>query len=141
MGKGDRIKYRSGVKYVLAEDYKVTTRLKPSDDILTEWVSLGVTGVLYIVAGYAWDGASGPAVDTLNSMRGSLVHDALYELMRLGVLGQEWRQAADEELRAICIEDGMSEARANTWFSFVRICASACAAVGNDGGKPVLTAP
>jgi hypothetical protein len=34
--------------------------------------------------GYAWNGPSGPTLDTRNFMRGSLVHDALYQLMREG---------------------------------------------------------
>ena len=141
MAKGDTIKYLSGVKYVLSDDYSVQTKLRPPENILTEWVSLGANGMLYIVAGFGWDGASGPTFDTLNSMRGSLVHDALYSLLRMGELDQKWRQAADEELRDICIEDGMSEARADAWFVSVRMFASECAAVGSDGGKPICVAP
>jgi hypothetical protein len=44
-------------------------------------------------------------------MRGSLVHDALYQLMRRepGKLpASEWRDEADSELRRICRRDGMS---------------------------------
>jgi hypothetical protein len=41
-------------------------------------------------------------------MRGSLVHDALYQLMRLGHLDPAVdRVAADKTLRVLCLEDGM----------------------------------
>lgn len=46
-------------------------------------------------------------------MRGSLVHDALYQLMRMRHLDyRAHREAADEELHDICVADGMSEVRA-----------------------------
>lgn len=139
--KGDRIVYQKGYKYQLVEDYEVQTRLRPESDIITEFLTLGIDGVLFIRHGYAWDGASGPTVDTDNSIRGSLVHDAMYQLMRLGLLDQSWRQAADEELREICIEDGMCNLRASVWFCAVRAVAAGSAAAGSDGGKPVMVAP
>ena len=65
--------------------------------------------------GYAWDGPSGPTIDTKNFMRGSLVHDGLYQLMREGLLAhEEYRKSADDLLRDICVEDGMSKFRA--WY-------------------------
>jgi len=51
---------------------------------------LGITsdGMLKIKTGYSWDGPSWPAIDTKNFMQGSLIHDALYQLMRELVLPQ-----------------------------------------------------
>ena len=49
----------------------------------------------------AGDGPSGPAIDTKNFMRASLVHDALYQLMRLGTLDKSRRQYADRLLQTI----------------------------------------
>jgi hypothetical protein len=87
----------------------------------TPYAFLGTTGYLTILAGYAWDGASGPAIDTKTFMRGSLVHDCLYQLMREGLLDREiYRPYADELLRKICLEDGMWKARANWVFWAVR---------------------
>ena len=37
---------------------------------------------LYISKGYSWDGPSGPAIDTPDWIKASLVHDALYQLIR-----------------------------------------------------------
>lgn len=50
-------------------------------------------------------------------MRGSLVHDALYQLMRENHLDEDrWRPTADDILRRLCREDGMSAIRA--WYVY-----------------------
>ncbi len=77
-----QIRYRSGYKYQLVDDYSVKVRVKPDENISTEFIALDKDGVLKMNQGYAWDGPSGPTIDTKNFMRGSLVHDALYQLMR-----------------------------------------------------------
>ncbi len=81
-----RIAYRSGYKYQLAKAYSIGINIKPGKDIKTKFIKLDRTGKLTIVGGYAWDGPSGPVVDTKENMRASLVHDALYQLMRNGKL-------------------------------------------------------
>lgn len=72
----ESIKYRDGYKYQLSEDYQTVIEIKPVEFILTEYIRLDIDGTLSIKEGYAWDGPSGPTVDTKNFMRGSLVHDA-----------------------------------------------------------------
>jgi len=63
--------------------------------------------------GYAPDGPSGPTLDTANFMRGSLVHDTLYQLMREGLLNHNLpREAADRILQSLYREDGMLALRA-----------------------------
>lgn len=102
------IRYKAGYKYQLAEDYTLKTSIRPERFILTQFIRLDTDGTLHILAGYAWDGPSGPTIDSKNFMRGSLVHDALYQLMREGHLDPgRWRKPADELLVAICKEDGM----------------------------------
>ena len=57
-------------------------------------------------------------------MRGSLVHDALYQLMRLRALDYKvHRKQADEILREICLEDGMCAFRAWYVYQALRIFA------------------
>lgn len=103
-------------KYQLMDDYTIQTDIKPVKDIepkLAKFLSFSSDGVLTIRKFYAWDGPSGPTIDTRDFMRGSLVHDALYQLMRLGVLDYKvHRKRADEILREICLEDGMCSFRA-----------------------------
>lgn len=69
-------------------------------------------GKLLIRKGYAWDGPSGPTIDTDTFMRGSLVHDCLYQMMRAGQLNLRFRKSSDLVLQKICKEDGMMWIRA-----------------------------
>jgi hypothetical protein len=85
----------------------------------TPYLSLineGLTTALYIRDGYAWDGASGPTLDTRNSMRASLVHDSLWQLIAAGELGEGYRASADKEFHSILKEDGMDRFRAKLWY-------------------------
>jgi hypothetical protein len=109
-----RIKYRGGYKYQLVESYEVKVSITLDEDIDIDYLALTGDGLLTIKKGYAWDGPSGPAIDTKNFMRGSLVHDALYQLLRLERIDKKWRAQADLELKRICLEDGMSSFRA--WY-------------------------
>ena len=78
----------------LAEDY---THGVPINGFtaLSEWMTLDPDGTLTIKGGYAWDGASGPANDH-NFVRASLVHDALYQLLRERKIPEEYREVADD---------------------------------------------
>ncbi len=73
-------------------------------------------GRLLISPEYAWDGPSGPTIDTKSFMRGSLAHDALYQLMREGKLNRHYRKYTDRLLKKICLEDGMNKFRA--WYVY-----------------------
>ena len=114
------IKYRSGYKYQLAEEYPVKVSVTPKNNIKTDFIELDTEGMLVIKKGYAWDGPSGPTIDTPNFMRGSLVHDALYQLLRNELIDEKWRDEADDELRRICVEDGMSKICARWVYIAVR---------------------
>jgi hypothetical protein len=102
-------------------------------EIETDWLWLGESGQLIVKKGYAWDGPSGPTIDTKNFMRGSLVHDALYQLMRLGKIDKNtYRDAADKELVRICREDGMWWIRAQIVYWGVRLGGNTSATVGKE---------
>ena len=79
-------------------------------------------------------------IHTKDFMRGSLVHDALYQLMRDGQLDAgEWRKQADKELRRLCREDGMNPLRAAWVYAAVQLFARKAAS--REGSKPRHTAP
>jgi hypothetical protein len=133
------IKYRSGFKYQLAEEYRVQTPIR-GKTISEPFIRLIVTGELTILRGYAWDGPSGPAIDTKNFMRGSLVHDALYQLMRIGRLDPKiHREPADQLLRQMCREDGMSWIRA--WWVYKSVHYFGSPAADSHNKKEILEAP
>ena len=132
------ILYRGGYKYQLVETYQVVIAIKPNQPVLHDYIRLDTDGTLTIRAGYAWDGPSGPTFDTKNFMRGSLVHDALYQLMRCRLLPLDQREPSDAVLRALCLEDGMSSVRAWWVYQGVRLGGGQAAA---SPDKPALIAP
>ena len=117
---GGHIAYMSGYKYQL---YNSVSFLIPSlrkyAPINHMYFSVDLDGLLTIKIGYAWDGASGPAINTANSKRGSLVHDVLYQMMRLELILLEYKKTADQILEALCVLDGMWEWRAGNWYDAV----------------------
>jgi len=71
-------------------------------------ISLDRDGLLFAREGSGSDGPSGPTRDRPKFMRGAFGHDFLYALMREDLLDREqWREAADDDLRDWLIEDGM----------------------------------
>ena len=132
--------YKSGYKYQLKNDYIDTIGIKTDEPISTEYIALALDGTIKLKNGYAWDGPSGPTIDTLNFMRGSLIHDALYQLMRERYLDKEqYREPADRLLQSICKEDGMSSLRAWLVYLGVRLGGDPSADPASD--KPVIRAP
>ena len=116
-----KILYRKGYKYQLAHWTWCATGIRPLTFIQTGFITLSKTGVLIIKEGYAWDGPSGPALDTPTFMAASLIHDALYQLMRMDLLPQGRRKQADQMMRKIALRDGMGIFRAGYAYSFVRL--------------------
>jgi len=88
-------------------DYDIQTDICPPKDLIFEFMELSATGKLLIKKGYTWDGATGFLIMPKCLLRGSLVHDTFYQLMRLGVLDSSTnRILADRILKKICLEDG-----------------------------------
>lgn len=115
------IRYRADYKYQLANDYSISISIKPKSDIDTDFIGLDTDGNLLVKKGYAWDGPSGPVIDTDENMRASLVHDALYQLMRHEHLAaRTHRKAADQLFKDICKEDGVSNYWASAYYKALR---------------------
>ncbi len=114
------ITYKSGYKYQITQSYSTTIPIRYHEAITTDYIDLSTDGLLTIKKGYAWDGPSGPTFDTPNFMRGSLVHDALYQLMREEALpNSTYKDDADRVLRLMCEEDGMNPIRA--WWVYLGV--------------------
>jgi hypothetical protein len=93
-------------------------------------------GILTIRRGYRWDGATNGGEDEIYNHRSSLLHDALYDLMRMGYLepdlfdigdpsecdnaGDFNRKMADMVYYMIAVEDGESVEKAESDFVWIR---------------------
>jgi hypothetical protein len=140
----NKIYYRNlkTYKYELMRDYQYQTEIKVDSDVAIQgFIILSSTGLLTISKGYAWDGPSGPTIDTKTFMRGSLVHDALYQLMRMKLLPITNKDYADRTLQQICKEDGMCRFRA--WYVYwgVRLFAKSAATKPQEGDTQIIEAP
>ncbi len=134
------IVYRSGYKYQLKASYSQNIPIQPASPIVTEYIELDSTGQLTLHKGYAWDGPSGPTIDTVAFMRGSLVHDGLYQLMRERHLDHKiHRKTADLLLRQICQEDGMWWVV--SWLVYVGVRLFADPATDPAADRPLVHAP
>ena len=112
--------FKRGYKYQVARDYRIKLAVIPYQPICLPFVLMDTAGDTVIKTGYAWNGASGPTVDTRNTMAGSLVHDLLYQLIRLGLIDPKYKAYADRILKEICVEDGMNRIRAACWLWAVK---------------------
>ena len=131
------IRYMEGYLYQLYDDCHIETGIT-GYTISTQFIKLDKNGKMSILKGYAWDGPSGPTIDTPNFMRGSLAHDALYQLMRNELLPVDpCRGQADNLLRKLCREDGMGRIRALWVYQAVKRFGKTSATVKRE----IITAP
>lgn len=115
------MKYRKlyDYKYQLMEDYSHKTPLV-GWECETAWFRLAKDGVITLKKGYAWNGANAfPDLDSI--IAPSAVHDALYQMGRLGILPYECKVHADMLLYEMCVECGMSDWLANWVFAGVNV--------------------
>jgi hypothetical protein len=133
------ITYAEGYKYQLVRDYSVVVDIA-NETVNSEYIKLYPDGQLVIKQGYAWDGPSGPTIDTKDSMRGALIHDALYQCMRdYGLDRDKYKDVADNEFRKACVEDGMSWFRAFYFYYGVKLFGAK--STKPEGDYPIKTAP
>lgn len=102
-------------KYELLKSQSIDVDIPSSVVFSSPYITLE-NSVLTVHRRYHWDGASFIARDTPNIMRASLFHDALCELTNKGHIDKKYRKYADQLLRKIALEDGMSKFRA--WYVY-----------------------
>jgi hypothetical protein len=131
-------------RYKLAEDEEVELTFNFCQ---FEHCFFAITGnKLLIKKGYKWDGASGPAIDTDSNRLATLVHDALYQLIREQILPYSYRLQADLELYKLMLQYGTKHAtskigliwtyvRAYYFFLAVRIFGRRCAVANKERTK------
>lgn len=136
------IHYRelNGYKYALAATY-VGELPELFGEVFEHPMFSLRAGVLTVRPNYCWDGPSGPTFDSPCALRGSLVHDVLYQAMRLGLMPRTRRLAADDILYRLCREDGMGVIRAALWFRSLRIAGAANVEPREETIETIRTAP
>jgi len=107
--------YKSGYKYQITREYTCFVGIF-NYEYESDFLKLTPTGWLTVKKYYCFDGPSGPTIDTKTNMRGALIHDALYQLMRLGVIAEKYADTANKLFKQICREDGMCWLRAQLYF-------------------------
>ncbi len=135
----EQIFYKAGYKYQLVSPYMIQTGIKTGRHHELQFLSLSDDGTLWIKTGYAWDGPTFTPGDPDSSMRPSLVHDALYQLMRFGMLDRSYRKEVDMLFYELLLEDGMNPARAKLWYSAVRLGAEGSSMA--SGERQILISP
>lgn len=115
-----RIFYADGYKYQMRKNAVAESRVCPGKLINHEYFAISLDGVILVRRGYAWDGASGPAVDDPGTLLPSVFHDVLYQAIRLKLLDPGWREEADQTYKTLCIECGVNPARAKAHYVALR---------------------
>lgn len=96
-----------------------------------EYISLNNEGLLTFRKKYTWNGMT-MYCDSKETMFPTLVHDALYQLMRIDFRKDsndkcidDWckfKKEADKLFQHLCIENGVKSKRARRFYLAVRIC-------------------
>lgn len=123
-------KYRTLKSFIYAQKH-----ILPEKDIIHPLFSITSEGIITIEMGYAWDGPTGPVFSERTVIKSTLVHDALYQMMRLRMLPLSARKGADRVFRDICVEDGMSKTLANFYYQCLRVFGEKYAAMQDDPPK------
>ncbi len=118
----EKIYFKAGYKYQLTRPYSVFTGIYPKEDIVYPFFTIKENGWLHVKEGFAWDGASGPTLDSKSSMRPSLVHDCFCQAAKDRKIDyKEYAPQYNQLFKKMCIEDGMWGIRANIWLAGVVI--------------------
>lgn len=108
-------------KFKVEENFSIELPFK-IPDFVHPYASLK-DGILSVKRGYAWDGASGPIINTRDTLVASLVHDVLYQAMRLNLIksSKENRTIADKNFFEILKMNGVNSIRRKVWYLAVRL--------------------
>ena len=108
-------------KFKVEENFSIELPFK-IPDFVHPYASLK-DGILSVKKGYAWDGASGPIINTRDTLVASLVHDVLYQAMRLNLIksSKENRMIADKNFFEILKMNGVNSIRRKVWYFAVRL--------------------
>lgn len=96
---------------------------------LIELYNQGDGAVLQLRAPFAWNGAT-RAVDTVDTLRASALHDALCHMINCGLLPASYQKRADQLYRRELIKAGMWRVRAWWHYAGLRVLGPFHRAIG-----------
>jgi hypothetical protein len=124
----------------VTQDYfRFQMHVAPDKAIKLDWVEIDTKGRVTLKPYFVYDGASGPTIDTLSSVRGVCAHDTIYRMIRLRYLPESFKQVADSLMYDFLIEDGMFQPRAFAWLQGVKLFGNASIKPENE--NPIYRAP
>jgi hypothetical protein len=86
-----------------------------------ETIHFEKNGNVTVFPGFSWDGASGPTVDTPDTVPAALGHDVMYKLMGQRLLPTTYKEYADKWFYDRLIADGVLGFRAFAWYKAVQL--------------------
>jgi hypothetical protein len=97
-----------------SELVQVFVGIFPKSPVQYQGNTLTSTGWLAVRKGFRWDGASGPAIDTITNMRASMVHDAIINMIQAGKIEGHLNNKLRTDMAyfRLAREDGMNLFRA-----------------------------
>jgi len=100
----EQVFYKEGYKFQLTRPLVAYTGIYLGEEVKTDYFTMTADGYVILVKGYAWNGASCfPDFDWI--IRGSAIHDAGYQALRLGLIPRRYKVVFDSILGINCIED------------------------------------
>lgn len=138
------VTYKSGYKHQNDKLRVYQTEIRPDEVLESRYITLNTDGRLFINGAYAWDGPTGVPEWLVKRwmkwlMRPSLIHDALCQLAREGLLSPKYAEQIDIEFKLACHQDARWKWLGNTAYYFVRKFGSF--AIDPANKRPILTAP
>lgn len=107
--------------FQLTEPFQFKLEIAPLFDVESLWFDMDKKGRVNVKAGYVWDGASGPTIDTPSSIPASCGHDIGYKAIRLGYLDEVTaKPLIDRWFYERLLKDGMWDYRAFAWWRAVQ---------------------
>lgn len=126
------IAYKKGFTKQICQPAFYASGIAIPKRIVTDFCVVSKKGDIWIKEGYAWNGASGPTIDTKKTECLSLFHDLWYQLIRLGLLPESYRKEGDKMLYALGRRDGMWKLRVWYWYRGVRWQGGGSAQIGTE---------
>jgi hypothetical protein len=113
--------YHRKYRYKTLSEYKDYFAALSGVSFVHRYVSC-TNGILKIEENYAWDGATGVIFDSYYLMKASLIHDALYQMMREGLLDRKkYRKVADKIFYSVMKDSKVNPIRRRLLYIGVRL--------------------